>query len=396
MQTKKKVTGRNSRDLASPRVSRHQKKLYENVQVQAKKVTELITSSVRKKKLALFQRMLRNLLLQPIWDTRFRLVEGDDSNACLGYDTTHELDNAFINTKEHDDGTTHCVGDTIFSPSFHITRNIGGEISTGDVFKFFQHGDHQFWDCGNENIKISCPGGGNLSAEVPAVHLSMKNSNLECVEHENQDHMAADVCLEDEEVEEFDDFDPLFFIKNLPELSSVVPTYRPVLLPKQTRSCPSTTLVLDLDETLVHSTLQPCDDCRFHVLASQSIYAEPLLKVLDPKRKIFRHRVYRESCVHLDDNYLKDLSILGRDLAHVVMIDNSPQAFGFQVDNGIPIESWFDDRSDTELLSLLPFLESLVGVEDVRPVIAKKFNLREKIAAAVCPLGYSGGDTFER
>ncbi|KAL2543466.1 SCP1-like small phosphatase 5 [Abeliophyllum distichum] len=432
MQTKKKVTGRNSRDLASPRVSRHQKKLSENIQVQAKKVTELITSSARKKKVVgTLPENVEESVAATNLDTRFRLVEGDDSNACLGYDATHELDNAFINNKEHDDGTTHCVGETIFSPSFHITRNIGGEISTGDVFKFFQHGDHQFWDCGNENIKISCPGGGNLSAEVPAIHLSVKNSNLECVEHENQDHMAADVCLEDEEVEEFDDFDPLFFIKNLPELSSVVPTYRPVLLPKQTRSCPSTTLVLDLDETLVHSTLQPCDDADFtfsvnfnskeHTIyvrlrphlrdfmdrvsslfeiiiftASQSIYAEPLLKVLDPKRKIFRHRVYRESCVHLDDNYLKDLSILGRDLAHVVMIDNSPQAFGFQVDNGIPIESWFDDRSDTELLSLLPFLESLVGVEDVRPVIAKKFNLREKIAAAVCPLGYSGGDTFER
>lgn len=38
-----------------------------------------------------------------------------------------------------------------------------------------------------------------------------------------------------------------------------------------------------------------------------------------------------------------------------------------------------------ELLSLIPFLESLIGVEDVRPLIAQKFNLREKIAAAVCP-----------
>lgn len=80
----------------------------------------------------------------------------------------------------------------------------------------------------------------------------MKNSNLECIDESNQVHMSVEVRPENEDTEEYDDFDPYFFIKNLPELSSVVPTFRPLLLPKQTRSCPSTTLVLDLDGTHVY------------------------------------------------------------------------------------------------------------------------------------------------
>ena len=73
------------------------------------------------------------------------------------------------------------------------------------------------------------------------------------------------------------------------------------------------------------------------------------------------------------------------------------QAFGFQVDNGIPIESWFEDKSDNALLGLLPFLETLVGVDDVRPIIAKKFNLRQRIAAAMDPpISYHRGDPLER
>ncbi|KAL3649883.1 hypothetical protein CASFOL_006286 [Castilleja foliolosa] len=427
MQRKKRATGRNSRELASPRVTRQQKNLVQNVQVQAKNVAGLITSSARKKKVV---GMVSKEIEEPVnatnLDTKFRLEDVDDSSMCLNYHVEHELNNSHVN-KDHDNGAVNLGTDTIFSPSFHIPRNVGEEVSSeAEFYNYFQHGNQQFQDNGKENIQIDCPGGVVLSPEVSAIYLSMKNSNLECTDENNQDDMSADVCQEDEDVEEYDDFDPFLFIKNLPALSSVVPTFRPFLLPKQTRSCPSTTLVLDLDETLVHSTLEPCNDadftftvnfnlkehtvyvrCRPHLqdflervsgifeiiifTASQSIYATQLLNVLDPKRKLFRHRVYRDSCVLFDGNYLKDLSVLGRDLARVIIIDNSPQAFGFQVDNGIPIESWFDDRTDTELLLLLPFLESLVGVEDVRPMIANKYNLREKVDATVCPLEYNLG-----
>ena len=133
---------------------------------------------------------------------------------------------------------------------------------------------------------------------------------------------------------------------------------------------------------------------RFEVTiftASQQVYAEGLLKLLDPEGRVFTHKLYRDSCLNVEGNYLKDLNVLGRDLTRTVLVDNSPHAFGYQVDNGVPIESWFDDRNDTELLKLTRFLEALIaGGSDVRTLVRERFQLHKLVQDARIPAALLG------
>jgi len=110
--------------------------------------------------------------------------------------------------------------------------------------------------------------------------------------------------------------------------------------------------------------------------ASQREYADELLKIVDPERRLLRYRLYRDSCVFVNGVYVKDLGILGRDLSQVIMIDNSLCAFAYHLDNGILVRSWFEDWEDTVLLQLLAYLKRfIIGAQDVRAVLRRHFEL---------------------
>eukprot|EP00428_Durinskia_dybowskii_P066689 CAMPEP_0170374712 /NCGR_PEP_ID=MMETSP0117_2-20130122/10763_1 /TAXON_ID=400756 /ORGANISM="Durinskia baltica, Strain CSIRO CS-38" /LENGTH=367 /DNA_ID=CAMNT_0010629717 /DNA_START=194 /DNA_END=1300 /DNA_ORIENTATION=+ len=223
---------------------------------------------------------------------------------------------------------------------------------------------------------------------------------------------------EEEEEDDGDEFNPYKFIAYLPPHASVCIMDKICLppLPSSSNKQDVITLALDLDETLVHCTVEPIPkpDLVFPVkfnnetyqiyvrkrpyldyfletvsksfevvvfTASQKVYADVLLDKLDPSRKLIKHRLFREACLLVQGNYLKDLHVLGRDLRKTLLVDNSPHAYSYHTDNGIPIESWYDDDNDTELLKLIGFLKSVQNVDDVRPTVRehfKTYNLVER------------------
>jgi RNA polymerase II subunit A small phosphatase-like protein len=162
-------------------------------------------------------------------------------------------------------------------------------------------------------------------------------------------------------------------------------------------------LVLDLDETLVHSSFKPVENpditlkvdiegqlCVIYVLvrpfvsqflkrmakiyelviftASLSKYAEPLVAELDPDN-FCSYKLFREHCTFYNNAFVKDLTRLGRPMNEVIILDNSPVAYLFQPENAMPAVSWYEDPTDEELLRVATLLEHMAYEEDVRKVI---------------------------
>mmetsp|Transcript_23934 Transcript_23934/g.42187 ORF Transcript_23934/g.42187 Transcript_23934/m.42187 type:complete len:313 (-) Transcript_23934:96-1034(-) len=197
---------------------------------------------------------------------------------------------------------------------------------------------------------------------------------------------------------------------------------RPVIGPPHAHDHGKLTVILDVDETLIHSRLSSQQESlrqaeerkqdanavdefvihledgevvrvnkrpgldRFLAEASKKYelfaytagleeYAKPLLDFLDPKGTIFRHRLYRDSCLFMRGYYLKDLQRINRPLSRCVLVDNNAFCFLPQLSNGIPISSFYDDPNDSALGVLTSFLEKIDSEHDVRPFLRQNFDL---------------------
>ena len=154
------------------------------------------------------------------------------------------------------------------------------------------------------------------------------------------------------------------------------------------------TLVLDLDETLVHFFYTPSGGtflirpyCLqfleemgkiFEIViftAALKDYADSILDVLDPNKILINYRLYRHHTSLSGITFCKDLSKIGRDLSRVLIVDNLADNFKLQPNNGIQIYTWIDDMKDTQLNDLGKMLKILIAKKpmDLRPII-KKFN----------------------
>ncbi len=111
--------------------------------------------------------------------------------------------------------------------------------------------------------------------------------------------------------------------------------------------------------------------------ASHQTYADAILDYLDPDNTLFSFRMYRQHCIQTPEGYyVKDLRVIKNvELKDMVLVDNSVYSFSYQIDNGIPIISYYDDPEDEELLHLMYYVRCLSDCEDVRVNNRKAFQL---------------------
>ena len=186
------------------------------------------------------------------------------------------------------------------------------------------------------------------------------------------------------------------------EFKSVPPPYL------HTHNQKQYSLILELDETLVYFKVNPANENegvlkvrpgvmefleevdKFYELiiftCANQDYANLLIEAIEENKIYFEHRLYRQHTVIIDNDFVKDLTRIGRPLDKIVIIDNMPQNFRLQKENGINIKPfWGEDIYDAALINLTPILINIAEEGgDIRQGLAKyRDEIVEKVTSNI-------------
>ena len=148
-------------------------------------------------------------------------------------------------------------------------------------------------------------------------------------------------------------------------------------------------LVLDLDETLINVEFKDksSNKCILHLrpglfsflskvkpfyelitfTSASKEYAQPIINEIELDNKYFDYNFFREHSVISGNDFVKDISRIGRDMKKIIIIDNMEQNFRLNKKNGIKIKAFYGDQNDKVLFELCKILVMIVkqGYEDL-------------------------------
>ena len=162
-------------------------------------------------------------------------------------------------------------------------------------------------------------------------------------------------------------------------------------------------LILDLDETLIHFKMNTEEENegilqirpgvipflekvgKFYELivftAATQDYGDLLIDAIEENNLYFEHRFYRQHTVIIGNDFVKDLNRIGRPIDKMIIVDNMPQNFRLQKENGINIKAfWGEDANDNALEELGTILINIakeggdlrIGLEKYKDEIVRK------------------------
>ena len=168
------------------------------------------------------------------------------------------------------------------------------------------------------------------------------------------------------------------------------------------------TLILDLDETLVRYEINETNPDEANVILRPGLfyflnkvyplfdlviwtvatkeYADPIIDIIEEKKKYFIARLFREHATFKNNSYIKDLTNLGRDINSIIIIDDKETSFSLQKQNGILIKPFYgtysEVKNDFVLYDLFTIITKIIldKSRDVRQGINKyQYEIKQKV-----------------